>query len=96
MNEKVYINNEFKAELTNLNCGFGEDYITITRREGDKVFFQYGKCKLHVTKAELEEAKLNAEKIINETIDTWEDGGIHFGFNIARVFTIKKAKKLGW
>lgn len=61
MNEKVYITNEFKAELTNLNCGFGEDYITITRREGDKVFFQYGKCRLHVTKAELEEAKLKPE-----------------------------------
>ena len=61
MNEKVYINAEFKAELTNLNCGFGEDYIIITRKEGDKVFFQYGKCKLHVTKAELEEAKLKAE-----------------------------------
>jgi hypothetical protein len=61
MNEKVYINAEFKAELTNLNCGFGEDYITITRKEGDKVFFQYGKCKLHVTKAELEEGRLKAE-----------------------------------
>jgi hypothetical protein len=61
MNEKVYINTEFKAELANLNCGFGEDYITITRTEGDKVFFQYGKCKLHVTKAELEEARLTAE-----------------------------------
>ncbi len=61
MNEKVYINAEFKAELANLNCGFGEDYITITRKEGDKVFFQYGKCKLHVTKAELEEARLKAE-----------------------------------
>lgn len=61
MSEKVYITAEFKAELTSLNCGFGEDYITITRREGDKVFFQYGKCKLHVTRAELEEARLKAE-----------------------------------
>jgi hypothetical protein len=61
MSSKVYINSVFKAELANLNCGFGEDYITITRTEGDKVFFEYGKCKLHITKAELEEAKLKGE-----------------------------------
>jgi len=61
MNEKVYINADFKAQLSNLNCGFGEDYITITRKEGDKVFFQYGKCKLHVTKNELEEGRLKTE-----------------------------------
>ena len=60
MNERVYINTEFKAELANLNCGFGEDYITITRKEGDKIFFQYGKCKLHITKKELEEGRLKA------------------------------------
>jgi hypothetical protein len=61
MSEKVYINAEFKAELANLNCGLDEDYITITRKEGDRVYFQYGRCKLHVTKAELEEVKLKAE-----------------------------------
>ena len=61
MSNKVYINSEFKEELANLNCGFGEDYIIITRTEGDKVFFEYGKCKLHVTKVELEEAKLKVE-----------------------------------
>jgi hypothetical protein len=60
MNEKVYIKKEFKAELANLNCGLGEDYITITRKEGDKVFFQYGRCKLHITKLELEENRLTA------------------------------------
>jgi hypothetical protein len=61
MSNKVYINKAFKEELSNLNCGLEEDYITITRTEGDKVFFQYGRCKLHVTKAELEEAKLKAD-----------------------------------
>jgi hypothetical protein len=61
MNEKVYINEEFKAELAGLNCGAGEDYIIITRKEGSKIYFQYGKCKLHVTKAELEEARLKTE-----------------------------------
>lgn len=61
MSEQIYINAEFKAELSNLNCGAGEDYITVTRKEGDKIFFQYGKCKFHITKAELEEVKLKAE-----------------------------------
>lgn len=61
MNEKVYINDGLKNELSNLNCGFNEDYITIIRREGDKIFFQYGTCKLHITKAELEEYQLKAK-----------------------------------
>jgi len=60
MSNKVYITEKFKAELNNLNCGLGEDYISITRTEGDKVFFIYGKCKLHITKAELEEVELKA------------------------------------
>lgn len=29
---------------------------------------------------------------VGQTMDTWEDGGIHFGFNISRVFTIVKPK----
>lgn len=61
MSNKVYITEKFKAELNNLNCGLGEDYIDITRTEGNKVFFNYGKCKLHITKAELEAVELRAE-----------------------------------
>ncbi len=30
---------------------------------------------------------------INETTDRWSNGGIHFGFNISRVFTIVKPKQ---
>ena len=61
MSNKVYITEKFKAELNNLNCGLSEDCITITRAEGDKVFFKYGKCKLHITKAELQAVELKAE-----------------------------------
>ncbi len=57
---KVYIKQEFKKELDNLNCGLVEDYITVTITEGEKVFFQYGRCKLHITKDELEEIKIEA------------------------------------
>lgn len=31
---------------------------------------------------------------INETTGRWQDGDIHFGFNIARVFTVKKPRPL--
>ena len=31
---------------------------------------------------------------INETTETWEDGNIHLGFNISRVFVLKKPKSL--
>lgn len=58
MNEKIYINEEFKTELNNLGCGSNEDYITVYKQDGNKVFFKYGNCKLHVTKTELEEAEL--------------------------------------
>jgi len=30
---------------------------------------------------------------INETTDKWGDGGIHFGFNISRVFTVVKPRQ---
>ncbi len=29
---------------------------------------------------------------ITETVGNWTDGGIHFGFNVSRVFTLRKAK----
>lgn len=31
---------------------------------------------------------------VHETTEKWEDGGVHFGFNIARVFTIAKPKNI--
>jgi hypothetical protein len=61
MTDKVYINSEFSKTLQNLNCKCKDDYITITRYENDKVFFKYGKCKLHVTKAELESYKIESQ-----------------------------------
>ena len=29
---------------------------------------------------------------VTETVGDWADGGIHFGFNVSRVFTLRKAK----
>jgi hypothetical protein len=47
----------------------------------------------HVFQFQLSNSTGMTEKtFINETTNSWGDGGIHFGFNIARVFTIVKPK----
>ena len=57
MNEQIYIKSALKEELANLNIG-PVDYITVYRVEGDKVFFSANRGRFHMTKAELEEARL--------------------------------------
>lgn len=32
---------------------------------------------------------------ITETVGDWTDGGVHFGFNVSRVFTIFKSRRVG-
>lgn len=44
--------------------------------------------QLHLTNA----TWMNEPGFITETTGDWRDGGIHFGFNISRVFTIVKPK----
>jgi hypothetical protein len=51
----VYITEEFKSVLSQITNGYSQDYIKVYRVEGDKVFFEYGRSKLHITNAELEE-----------------------------------------
>ena len=58
MNEKIYITNEFKAELENLKCGFNDNYITVYKTEGDKVFFSAGRGRFHLTKGEVLDIKV--------------------------------------
>ena len=41
--------------------------------------------QLHVTNS----AAMIEKGFIGETMGNWLDGGIHFGFNISRVFTLK-------
>lgn len=36
------------------------------------------------------------QNFLTETIDSWFDGGIHFGFNLTRQFTINKKKLKSW
>lgn len=60
MEERVYITEAFKQELANLSCDVA-DYIDIYRKDGNKIFFQAGKCKLHFSKEELKEATLSVD-----------------------------------
>jgi len=55
--EKIKITSEFKNELQNLNCQTNDDFITLTRINDGKAFFNYGRCKLHITKQELDEMR---------------------------------------
>ena len=57
LNEKVYINSEFKDLLRSMNVGI-VDYIVVYKKEGDKIFFKANSAKLHLTKEEFEEIKL--------------------------------------
>ncbi|MFM9947005.1 MAG: DUF5777 family beta-barrel protein [Saprospiraceae bacterium] len=46
----------------------------------------------HVFQLHFSNSRIMVEKgFIAETTNKWEDGGIHFGFNISRVFTIVRA-----
>jgi hypothetical protein len=56
--ETIYITEEFKSVLSALSRGYSQDYITVYRKEGDKFYFKYGKCKLHITAAELDDYKI--------------------------------------
>ena len=44
--------------------------------------------QLHLTNS----SPMTEPGFITETADQWKDGGIHFGFNVSRVFTIVKPK----
>lgn len=48
----------------------------------------------HVFQLMFSNSFTNTERvIIGQTSDSWNDGGIHFGFNISRVFTVVKPKE---
>jgi hypothetical protein len=57
INEKIYVNSEFKDLLRSMNIGI-VDYIVVYRVEGDKVFFKANSARLHLTKDEFEEVRL--------------------------------------
>jgi len=58
INEKVYVNSEFKDLLRSMNIGI-VDYIVVYKKEGDKVFFKANNARLHLTREEFEEVRLS-------------------------------------
>jgi hypothetical protein len=48
----------------------------------------------HVFQLMLSNSFTNTERVvIGQTSDSWSKGGLHFGFNISRVFTVVKPKE---
>ena len=86
VSNRVSINAEYYYQLpdnqfegTHNSLSLGFDIET-----GGHVF------QLHLTNS----IGMTERTFITETLGTWEDGDIHFGFNISRVFTIKKPKEI--
>ena len=75
-----------------------EYYYRFTREEGYVNSFSFGfdietgghVFQFHFTNS----TGMTDRTFIEETVNKWSDGGIRFGFNIARVFTIVKPKEL--
>lgn len=86
LSKRVNLTEEFYPRITKLDGYVNSFSLGIDIETGGHVFqFNFSNS-----------IGINERAVINETIDKWEDGGVHFGFNIARVFTIKKAKNLNW
>lgn len=60
MEEQVYINEQFKQELQNLGCSY-VDYITVYKKEGDRIYFRANQCKFHLTKKEFAEVQKSTD-----------------------------------
>jgi hypothetical protein len=73
-----------------------EYYYQINKFEGTNNSFAIGyeiETAGHVFQLQLTNSYgLTEKSFINETRGTWGNGDIHFGFNISRVFAVKKPK----
>ena len=76
--EYIYVLPDQLAEVYRNSASIGVDIET-----GGHVF------QLHFSNS----TAMTDKGVITETIDDWTKGDVHFGFNISRVFTIKKKAK---
>lgn len=84
LSNRVSLNLEYTPVLNNF---INERYVNsfsvgLDIETGGHVF------QLHFTNA----VAMMEKGYFTETYDNWRDGGVRFGFNIARVFTLKKPK----
>lgn len=84
VSKRINITSEYYYRFTKLDNTVNALSIGVDIETGGHVF------QLHVSNA----TGMTERTFINETTSKWGDGGIRFGFNISRVFTIVKPKEL--
>lgn len=88
ISKRISINTEYYLRLNKLAAPTGQSYFNslvlgVDIETGGHVF------QLHFTNSR----GMTAPTFINETIYDWGKGEFHFGFNISRVFVVKKPKE---
>jgi len=83
VSNRVSLNAEYYYRFTELNGYSNSLSIGCDIETGGHVF------QLMLTNA----TAMTERAFIGQTVSPWGDGGIHFGFNISRVFTIVKPKE---
>jgi len=85
-----------RVKLSNRLALTGEYYYRFTELSGYHNSASIGldiETGGHVFQLMFTNATATTERaFIGQSIDDWADGGIHFGFNISRVFTVKHPK----
>lgn len=81
---RVNITSEYYYRIDKLNGFYNPLTIGVDIETGGHVF------QLHVTNS----TGMTERTFINETTGSWGKGDLRFGFNISRVFTVRKPKEL--
>ncbi|ASU36752.1 DUF5777 family beta-barrel protein [Mucilaginibacter xinganensis] len=97
-NDLYSVGTGFRLRLSKRVNLTGEYYYQVTQFEGTTNALSLGfdietgghVFQLHFTNS----TGINESSFITQTTGKWGDGGIHFGFNISRVFTVVKPKKI--
>lgn len=85
LSRRVTLNAEYYYQLPDnqLNGTVNSLSVGFDIETGGHVF------QLHFTNS----TGMTERTFVGQTVDQWDDGGMHFGFNISRVFTIVKPKE---
>ena len=84
ISKRVNLTGEYYYQINPLDGYYNSLSLGVDIETGGHVF------QFHVSNS----TGMTERTFINETTGTWGNGDIHFGFNIARVFTIKKKKDI--
>jgi len=84
LSKRVNLTGEYYNQVTQLEGYFNSLSLGLDIETGGHVF------QFHVSNS----TGMTDKTFITETTGQWDKGDIHFGFNIARVFTVKKKKEI--